>query len=69
MEFHRIQLEEWHSVFRTAGFVIFLAVFTLMLLRVRFLSKSKVEHDASLPLQDERTRTSHAHGNQDQTRP
>lgn len=69
MEFHRIQLEEWHSILRTAGAVLFLALFILLLLRVFFfMSKSKMMHDAALPLQDEKTKEPHANGDQKQAR-
>jgi hypothetical protein len=67
MEFHRVQLEEWHSILRTIGFVLFLAVFILMLLRVIFMPKSKVEHDSALPLQNETTKEPHANGDQKQS--
>jgi len=60
--FHRLQLEEWHSILRTIGFELFLVIFLLMLLRTIFMPRKKVDHAASLPLENEEVKDTYAHG-------
>jgi hypothetical protein len=60
--FHRIQVEEWHGILRTVGFVLFISVFLLMFLRVIFMSKKKVDHASSLPLENEKPKDPHGNG-------
>jgi len=58
--FHRFQIEEWQAILKNIGFWLFFAVFSLMLLRVFFMSGTKVRKDAALPLEDEIVKETHA---------
>lgn len=68
MEFHRLQFEQWYSILRAIGCVIFLALFILLLLRVIFMPKSKRERAVALPLENEKTKEAHANGDKKRTR-
>jgi len=62
--FHRIQLEEWHSMLKSVGFVLFSTVFVMMLLRALLLPRKKIEHASSLPFENEKPSEPHAHDQQ-----
>lgn len=59
--FHRIQLEEWHAMLKSVGFVLFLIVFIFMLLRAYFMRNRDVDHASSLPLETEKYKETHGH--------
>ena len=57
--FNRIQLEEWHAMLKSVGFMLFLIVFTFMLLRAIFMRRRDVDHASSLPLENEKFKETH----------
>ena len=50
--FDRIQYESWQIVFPIGGFLLLLGIFTLMVIRVSRLPKSRVKHLANLPFDE-----------------
>jgi hypothetical protein len=51
--FQRIATEEWHFWIKAGTSVFFFVVFVVILVRALLMSKSKVRHMESLPLDDE----------------
>lgn len=58
--FQRVQIEEWYSIFKLVGFVLFFLIFLLIVIRTFLISRKKIERTASLPLQEEKSRPAHA---------
>ncbi|HPA19614.1 MAG TPA: hypothetical protein PLU30_17835 [Verrucomicrobiae bacterium] len=55
--FDRIHYESWQIIFPIGGFLLLLAIFTLMVIRVSRLPKGKVKHLAHLPFDEEEKET------------
>lgn len=50
--FHRIIVEEWQRVLSATGILLFFLVFVSIVVRTARMSRQKVRHLASLPLND-----------------
>lgn len=51
--FDRIRYEEWQMIFPIAGLLLLLGIFTLLVIRVARLPRSKIRHLAKLPFDEE----------------
>lgn len=50
--FHRIIVEEWQRILSAIGILLFFIVFVSIVIRTFRMSRQKVQHLASLPLND-----------------